>query len=180
MGARLSKKKAALIDDNDEVNSETGWYSTHSKSSLHLFHSSQPASSDKINIEPTEEERVPEDEEVYTAENDPIMAAAEKLSAKYDQERAALYYQSSSNPCIYTQSCEQKMWMKSDDQISNRKSILLNTIRNFRYKKRKAITSQDVIFDLYLSPSSERERKKERDRQQRLVNATSLMIIDVS
>lgn len=111
--------------------------------------------------------------------SDNIVSTAAKLSAIYDQEQAALYSPHSFSPCAMTQSPEAVLCSSDNDETSSSNisihDMIVTPPESLDWPQRKqqtrtTLTSQDLVLDLYLGPNSDNDRKKEKDRQQRLVS----------
>ncbi|KAI8063712.1 uncharacterized protein B0P05DRAFT_590246 [Gilbertella persicaria] len=98
-------------------------------------------------------------------DENPMTIAATKLSTQLEREQQnAIASKISNPPCILTQHRELRTAMESGDTIvypaSPPSSIL--------HKEDKCLTSQQLVMNLYLRPSNQADRRKEKDRQQRL------------
>lgn len=158
-------------------------------------------------------------------EDDPMIAAAAKLSAKYDEEQVAVLSRHSFSPCMVTQNIEFRLETRTCPLLSNctssnsdggyyshtnsiqsnhssqraitnqitdslrslpkqdsichkiNKEWLDTSLFTTPDQKNTLISSQDVFLDLFLRPNNEMDRRKEKDRQQRLVIITLAMFL---
>jgi hypothetical protein len=135
----------------------------------------------------------------YNCDNTVINAAAFRVNERYEQEKAAMLQEHSScTPCVISQLPETNKRNLVDDansiytsnttitypssppESSSELSTTTHKRKSSQYSDwfqgggtstiRKKVTSQEVMLNLFIQPNSEVDRRKEKDRQQRLVS----------
>lgn len=133
----------------------------------------------------------------YNCDNTVINAAAFRVNERYEQEKAAMLQEHSScTPCVISQLPETNKRNLVDDansiytsnttitypssppESSSELSTTTHKRKSSQYSDwfqgggtstiRKKVTSQEVMLNLFIQPNSEVDRRKEKDRQQRL------------